>query len=991
MILTRTFLLLSLILLLSAALMGQSTGALRGTIVDPSGAAVPKATVTVTGPNNVVKVAETNNDGAFAITGLAPGKYTVRVIATGFTLLEKTDLDIAAGRAITMDAKLTVETSKQEITVADKEQVELDPARNAGALILKEADLDMLSDDPDDLQSELLALAGPAAGPNGGQIFIDGFSGGQLPPKESIREIRINSNPFSAEYDTQGHGRIEIFTKPGTDKFHGAANVNYSDWLFNARNPFNTQTTGFPASDTKNLQANFSGPITKKASFFLEFSRRQQREAALVNAEVLGPNFQPVQDVFGIVAPNTFTNISPRINYQLSSSITLDGRYSYRKSAALNNGISGTNLLNTGYNQHGTNHQVQLTETQIVNAKTINETKFQFFRNQMNQVGIDPELNISVGGGFTTGGNFPLTYNHTDTYELSNYTSITHGTQFIKFGARFRGTKLESYSTNNFPGQFDFSSLASYAIMQQGLAQGLTLSQIIANGGGPAQFTKADGQPLQDVNQFDAGLFLQNDWKVRPSVTLSLGLRYEIQDNISDKGDWAPRIGVAWGIGGNQGRLRQPKMVLRAGIGYFYDRFGVNNTLSAERFNGVNQLTYTVPFPQFFPAAGVPIPPVTQLPTAALATYHVDPNLHSPAMLQSAVGVDRQLPKNITVSVNYLHTQGTHVLRTVNINTPLPGTYTGPSTGVLPYGPSAGIYDWYSASGIFKQNQVIVNSSARINSRITLFGYYALGFVNTDVNGPPSNPYNFAADYGRASYDARHRFNINGSIVLPFGLRVSPNIDFRSATPFNIFAGTDLNGDSILSNDRPAFAPQGFTGPACPSIGKLPSTPCVVTNVYGSFIPNPTPGMTIIPVNFGQGFAQLNFNARISRTWGFGEKVTSTRNRQPGEGGRGPGFGQAAGGGGARGGGGAGGGGGRGGGGPMGGMFGGGDTTGKKYTLTAGIFFHNILNTVNPGNIDAQVTSLRFGVPLGLASGGGPGGASQAFNRRIDLSLRFAF
>jgi hypothetical protein len=771
--------------------------------------------------------------------------------------------------------------------------------------------------------------------------------------------------------------------------------------LFNARNPFNVSKSPLPASDTKNLSSNFNGPLTKKASFFLEFSRRQQREAALVNALVLDSNFQPVQNVFGIIAPNTFTNISPRIDYQLTPNITLQARYTLRKTEVDNQGVGGTNLLNTGSTTHNSNQQVQLTETQVVNTKTINETRFQYSRSRNNSLGVDPELNISVGGGFTTGSNFDKQYTYTDNYELQNYTSITHGTQFIKFGARVRGSELNSYTTNNFPGQFNFSNIQSYAIMQSGLAQGLTLDQIIANGGGPIQYNVASGQPLLGLGQVDAGLFIQDDWKVKPSITLSIGLRYEIQNNISDKGDWAPRIGVAWGIGGAQGRLRQPKMVLRAGSGFFYDRFSINNTLSADRFNGVNQVTYTVPLcttlpcapnTEFFPAAGVPIPALSQLPTGASATFHVDPNLHVPTMLQSAIGIDRQLPKNITVSINYLNTHGTHVLRTVNIDAPLPGTYFGPGTGVFPY--NNGIYDLYSASGIFKQNQLIVNSNARINSRISLFGYYALGYANTDVNGPPSNPYNFKADYGRASYDYRHRFNVNGSMILPFGLRFSPNIDYHSAGPINFIAGTDLNGDSII-NDRPAFAPAGFTGPACPALGKLPSTPCVVTNRYGSFIPNPTPGMTIIPVNYGQGFAQINFNARLSRTWGFGEKATTTRPQGGGGGGRGgPGFGQAAGGGGPRGGGGGGPRGGGGGPGP-GGMFGGPDTSGKKYTLTAGIFFHNLLNHVNPGAIDTQVTSPRFGEPLGLAGGlgmgiGGPGGA-QAFNRRIDLSLRFAF
>ena len=214
-----------LVVALAAGLVAQAPGSLKGAVLDPSGAAVPGATVTLSGPNGVVKVAQSDNNGAYAMVGLPPGKWTIRVIASGFDLFEGSINDLPGGRASTFDAKMTVASEKQEVTVQDTQTVELDPAKNAGALVLKEADLDMLSDDPDDLQADLLALAGPAAGPNGGQIFIDGFSSGQLPPKDSIREIRINSNPYSAEYDTQGHGRIEIFTKPGSDKYHGSLNA----------------------------------------------------------------------------------------------------------------------------------------------------------------------------------------------------------------------------------------------------------------------------------------------------------------------------------------------------------------------------------------------------------------------------------------------------------------------------------------------------------------------------------------------------------------------------------------------------------------------------------------------------------------------------------------------------------------------------------------------------------------------------------------------
>ena len=136
---------------------------------------------------------------------------------------------------------------------------------------LKGADLDILPDDPDDLQADLLALAGPSAGPNGGQIFVDGFSNGQLPPKDSIREIRINSNPFSSEFDQPGYGRIEILTKPGTDKLHGMVQMNYGDSIWDSRNPYSTNK---PYYNTQNLNANISGAISKKASFFVDFARR---------------------------------------------------------------------------------------------------------------------------------------------------------------------------------------------------------------------------------------------------------------------------------------------------------------------------------------------------------------------------------------------------------------------------------------------------------------------------------------------------------------------------------------------------------------------------------------------------------------------------------------------------------------------------------------------------------------------------------------------
>jgi hypothetical protein len=1006
--LTRMVLLFSVLTLLAASLAAQAPGTLQGQVLDQSGASVPKASVIVSGPNNVTKVVETNNDGVYTVPGLPPGKYTVRVTAPGFTLFEKTLLDVAAGRPTALDIKLAVEISKQEVTVADTQQVELDPAKNAGALVLKETDLDMLSDDPDDLQAELLALAGPAAGPNGGQIFIDGFSGGQLPPKDSIREIRINSNPFSAEYDTSGRGRIEIFTKPGSEKFHGSVNLSYSDHWFNARNPYITSPAfPVPASDTKNLSANLSGPVIKgKLSFFVDYSRRQQREDDIINAVVLSPALVPLQEGFAVIAPNSNNRFSPRFTYQLTPNISLDGRYSINTSNQQNQGIGGTSLpagvpvagvTTSSSAQHSTsnNQNVNLIETQIVNAATINETRFQYSRNRNNSVGDNPELNISVADAFTSGSTIVQNYTNSDMYELQNYTSITHGTHFIKFGARIRGFNTASAATSNFLGQFNFLNIGAYQIMQQGIAAGLPLATIIANGGGPYQYQFNAGNPLVSGSQVDAGPFVQDDWRVKPNITLSLGLRYEVQNNVDNRSDFAPRIGLAWGVGPSQGRVRTPKTVIRAGYGWFYDRFSLNNVLNADRFNGINQLAYTIPNPTFFPQAGVPIPATATLESPqyqqSAATYHIDSQWRAPTMMQAAIGIDRQLPRNTTLSLNYISSRGEHILQTVDINTPLPGTYNplNPGAAVYPLGAATGLYQLYEPSGDYKQNQFIVNINSRISSKFSLFGFYAYGHVSTDVNGTPSNPYNFHQDWGPANYDIRNRVNINGSLVLPFGLRMSPNITYNSAPPFNITQGIDVVGDRV-TNSRPALAPSGFAGPPCTATLAGNLTPCLASGgIYGNFVINPqAAGLTPLAINAFRAAQQFQFNVRLSRTWGFGESTTPTNNRRGQDGGgRGPGFGQAAGG--PRGGGGPGGGGRGGGGGPGPGGGMGGEQSGKRYTVTAGIFVHNMFNNVNAGLPVGDLLSPRFGTTENLANIGGPG--STAFNRRIDLNVRFSF
>src|SRR5579863_5139298 len=261
--------------------LAQNVGTLRGTVTDPSAAVVPGATVVALG-TGVSRTATTDGQGRYTLPNMPPGKYTVRADAKGFVTFIKPDLDVPAGQASALDIALQIEAESQQVSVNDQSAAALsvDSSANVSALVLKDADIDALPDDPDDLQSDLEALAGPAAGPNGAQFFIDGFSGGQLPPKSSIREIRINSNPFSSEFDAPGFGRIEILTRPGTDNLHGQVSVNYGNEVFDTRNPLLTGKE--PPYNSTQLNADLGGPINKKSSFFLDYQRRAITENALV-------------------------------------------------------------------------------------------------------------------------------------------------------------------------------------------------------------------------------------------------------------------------------------------------------------------------------------------------------------------------------------------------------------------------------------------------------------------------------------------------------------------------------------------------------------------------------------------------------------------------------------------------------------------------------------------------------------------------------------
>jgi hypothetical protein len=381
--------------LLAAAFGQGKTGSIQGHVADPTGAVIPGANVVAaTTSGKVAGTATSDGVGAYAIHGLAPGTYSVTATANGFAAFAVPGVVVAAGQLKTVNAKLQIEVQQQQVQVEAKSNtVSTSPESNANAVVIKGNDLNALSDDPDELQNELEALAGPAAGPNGGQIYIDGFTGGQLPPKSSIREIRVNQNPFSAEYDRLGYGRIEIFTKPGTGALHGDVQAQGNDSTFNSLNPLlcSNQTTVCqtnvqpPGYYSWFLRGSAGGPITKTSSYFVSaFSRSQENQnvvKAINPASITGAN--PDGDSLGEAYnnPTSRLDISPRVDLQLGKSNTLTIRETYNRSVSNDSiGSNGLTLPEYATNSNNQENALQISDSWILSRNLVDDIRFQYRR-----------------------------------------------------------------------------------------------------------------------------------------------------------------------------------------------------------------------------------------------------------------------------------------------------------------------------------------------------------------------------------------------------------------------------------------------------------------------------------------------------------------------------------------------------------------------------------------------------------------------------------
>ena len=844
-------------LLLPAAALAQ-TATLHGQVVDPSGAVIPGALISFTSGAAPV-TAESGADGQYAIRGLPPGTYSVAVIATGFAPLKISNVTLTAGQSKSLNLPLVIAVQQQQVQVQGETQsVGLAPDQNAGATVIKGSDLNALSDDPTELQNELQALAGPAAGPNGGQIYIDGFEGGQIPPKADILQIRVNQNPFSAEYDRIGYGRIEIITKPGSQKFHGTIGAWGTASPLGTANPF---FAGEPSYWNIGNWDEIGGPISKTAAWLFNANDIHRQNQSIVDA--LNPATLNSNIVAANPAPVEYFNLVPRVDFTISKNNFMSIRDQYARYSASGVGVGALVLPEQATGGLNWSNDVAVSDTWVVSPHLLMEPRFLWRHVSNNATSNSSAPAISVQGAFTTGGNGEGTlHDHQDQFTLQNYGTATFGTHTLRFGGRARAWSDADYSTGSANGNYYFNCALSSKCAdsyQSGTPETYSAT-VIEN-------------PLARALLFDGSLFIQDDWRVNHRFLLGLGLRYEGQNYIHDHDDWAPRIAFAWTTG-HPGK-NPPKTVVRAGYGWFFNRFIMNTAftsgsepyiITAIHDNLINQQSYTVTNPNsVFPAYPFNSANPQPIPASVLAsvpssipTYHsIDPHFHAALDMQVGVGVDHQIAKHITGNITYLYTQGVHQYMSNNV--------TAPTFDVSDYtitGPAPSVYNYqFQSEGFYRQNQLIVSTGLQLKT-FTVSGNYVLNQAKSDtqgINSFPSIAQDPGLDYGRASFGIRQHFLAIGSYTAPHGFVLGAYIAAQSGTPYNLTIGEDLTGNKQF-NARPTYGTCGDAG--------------VVTTQYGCLDTDPIgKDEPLVPYGAGLGPTNAIMHVRISKVFGIGPRI----------------------------------------------------------------------------------------------------------------------
>jgi hypothetical protein len=727
---------------------------LRVTVVDPSGAVIVGAHVRVS-PADVEIATGARGDAAF--TELVPGRYTIHVEAPGFEPSEVRDYRVRPGDN-RREVKLAIAKLAETVQVGrDPRERASDPRGDAFATVLGQAQIDELPDDPDEMEQMLRDLAGPGA-----VMRVNGFRGGRLPPKSQIQQIRFRRNMFAADVHEPGFMSVDITTKPGLDNWRGSTGMGYRDAALNARNPFAPEK-----GDEQHGRYGFAvnGPLWKQhTSLALSADGVDAFDTKTIVAALPGGYFAD-----SVRKPNDALNLSARLEHALTKSQMLRAELQRNRTTLENVGVGDFDLPERGYSQARAEHVLRASIAGAVRKAIYNELRVQWRSEEVAFAPASIAPAVLVLNAFDTGGAQLAGSRGATIVEAADDLDIAFGRHAIRTGLQLDAGSYRSRERRNTGGTFTFASLDAYSA------------------GRPTTFTRNVGNADVTVAQAQLGLYLQDDIRVRKDLTVSGGVRQEVQSHVGGL-NVAPRGGIVWSP------FRSGKTTVRAGAGIFFDWFEAEAYARGVQLDGTHQQIETIQSPGF---------PDPQSGGFALALpagrVQFAPGLTQPTLKESMVGVEQALPGEIRVGAMFIRRRGSALLRGVNVNAP-------GADGVRPDPLSGAVAEIQSTARSSVDAFSINLNYARPQQRIFVAANYSVGRAMDETDEPfglPADSYNLAAERGPSATDARHRFMSLLNVPLIKNFRLATSLRAQSALPYNITTGHDDNGDTV-SNDRPA-------------------------------------------------------------------------------------------------------------------------------------------------------------------------------------------
>ena len=755
----------ALALMFATAAAAQSrpeTARLVVTVVDPSGAVIPNAKVTVSGQEpgtakTPIAPAETTMAGTVRFEGIAPGRYAIQAEFPGFQTVIVADVRLRVGetrRSITLPIKKVAE----DVTVArDPQTSALDPRGNAFSTVLTREQIAALPDDPDEMERVLKAMAPPGA-----TLRVDGFTGGKLPPKSQIRSIRL---PRMDMYAAQNHGGlqgmlfIDVMTQPGNGPLRGSVDAAYRDEVLNARNPFTPEK-----GDEGMTQggASISGTIVpNKSSFFLTAQKAELFDSSNILAAVPG----------GLIAhpirrPTDRLNVNGRFDQALNKDHML--RFSYQRNAVQldNLGVGSFDLLERGYSTNTSDNFFRMSENGALGRRFFTESRLQVRWTESDSRSVIEAPTIRVLDAFTGGGAQQAGGRHAVEFEAASDLDYVRGVHAFRAGILLEGGRYRSNEFSNYLGTFTFASLDDY------------------EAGRAATYTRRVGDPDVTYNNVQLGVYAQDDYRLARSLMLSYGLRYEAQSLVTDHLNFSPRASLTYSP------WKSGRTTFRGGVGYFSDWLGTSVYEQTRRVDGFHQEELNILNPTYPDPGTDGITPPTN-------RYLLSDALVLPASLGANIGVDQALTPSLRVNVSYSYRRGMSMFRGRNLN--------GPVNGVRPDPQFSNVVEVQSDAGARAHSLNIGTSLMLLNWRQTFFhANYMLSSSETNTTGAfglPADGDDLAAEWGPSA--PTHRAGGMFSMQPLRNVGVSMNFRAQSGTPYNVTTGADANGDGLF-NDRPA-------------------------------------------------------------------------------------------------------------------------------------------------------------------------------------------